>query len=73
MDRLINATKHMLKASIDKGKVEGGEPNKDVAKFLLSMKMKDLELMMLSRIPCVKIEDSKFLIGASIKTLEIKG
>lgn len=73
MDRLINATKHMLKASIDKGKAEGRYPNKDVAKFLSSMKMKDLELMMLSRIPCVKIEDSKFLIGASIKTLEIKG
>lgn len=73
MDKLINATKHMLKASIDKGKAEGKGVNKDVFKFLLSMKKSELELMMQSRIPCVKIEDSKFLIGASIKTLEIKG
>jgi len=36
------------------------------------MKSGDLELMLLSKIPIVKIEDSKFLIGASIKTLEIK-
>lgn len=44
-----------------------------MAKFLYGMKSGDLELMLLSKIPIVKIEDSKFLIGASIKTLEIKG
>jgi len=42
-------------------------------KFLRRLKSGQLELMLLSKIPIVKIEDSKFLMGASIRTVEIKG
>jgi len=37
------------------------------------MKIKELEVMMQSMIPIIKLQASQYLIGSDLKLLEIKG
>jgi len=63
--------KEKLAASLSNSPTSNDE--KERYKFLKVMKTKELEMMMQSMIPIIKIQASQYLIGCDLKWLEIKG